>query len=107
MFAPVSHTKVVLYFTIATANPCRAPHVGGGNVERARELEQRSAYLESQMTREPRIIPGLNPSSSSSPSSASSSSCSDRSPSRTQNVTAQMAGMSMDSQVHTCVLYHV
>jgi uncharacterized coiled-coil protein SlyX len=61
-------------------------------MQRARELEQRSAYLESQMTQQPRIIPGLNPNSSRSSQQT-------QVPVQTQNVTKQMAGMNIEQQV--------
>ena len=80
-----------LNITVSTPDPCRAPHVGGGNVQRAREVEQRSAYLDTQISRPARVIPGLNPALTSSSSSPPR-------PVQTQSLTTQMGVMTMNQQ---------
>ena len=62
-------------------------------MQRAREIEQRSAYLDSQISRPARVIPGLNLASTSSSSSSSPR------PVQTQSLTTQMGGMTMNQQV--------
>jgi hypothetical protein len=83
--------KLLIYFFLALPDPSRAPHVGARNVVRAREVEERAAYIESQMTHQPRVIPGFNPAASSSQSSTQHSAAS----AQAQSVTTQMAGIAI------------
>ncbi|CAB3980852.1 Hypothetical predicted protein [Paramuricea clavata] len=83
-----------LNIAVSLPDPSRAPHVGARNVVRAREVEQRAAYIESQMTHQPRVIPGFNPAASSSQSSTQHSAAS----AQAQSVTTQMAGITIQNE---------
>ena len=93
----------MILLLIATPDPCRAPHVGGTDVQRARETVEKAAYLESRMTNQPRVIPGYNPTNqpsskpvvTSSQVSSQVSSQTSQVSSQTQNITTQMAGMAI------------
>ena len=94
--------KVLAYFSIVEAAPCRAPHQGDGNIERARELSMQASLLSSRISRPQKIIPGLNADTSAQATTSTTTSQSSSQPSSkpsSQNVTRSMAGMTLQVSV--------
>ena len=99
--------KVLAYFSIVEAAPCRAPHQGDGNIERARELSMQASLLSSKISRPQKIIPGLNADTSAQATTSTTTSQSSSQPSSqpsskpsSQNVTRSMAGMTLQVSVN-------
>lgn len=83
-----------LNIAVSTPDPCRAPHQGGGNIKRIRELEANRQLLEHTIqANQQRVIPGLSQRTSTPPSQRRPQNSSENG---TERITNQMAGVAID-----------